>query len=86
MRQALLDALQGFEGTVVLVSHDRALLRSVCDAFWLVQQHRVDVFEGDLEDYQTLVLQQAKNPAAAVAAPGGGGGGGGVGHGGSKKK
>lgn len=68
MRQALLDALQGFEGTVVLVSHDRALLRSVCDAFWLVQQHRVDVFEGDLEDYQTLVLQQAKNPAAAVAA------------------
>ncbi len=68
MRQALLDALQGFEGTVVLVSHDRALLRSVCDAFWLVQQHHVSVFEGDLEDYQTLVLQQAKAPTAAVAA------------------
>jgi len=66
MRQALLDALQSFDGTVVLVSHDRALLRSVCDTFWLVQQHRVMPFDGDLEDYQALVLQTSKATAATA--------------------
>jgi len=66
MRQALLDALQSFDGTVVLVSHDRALLRSVCDTFWLVQQHRVMPFDGDLEDYQALVLQTGKATASTA--------------------
>ena len=48
-REALAVALNSFEGSVLLVSHDRALLRSVCDEFWLVSQGQVSSFEGDLE-------------------------------------
>ena len=51
-REALAMALNEFEGTVMLVSHDRALLRSVCDEFWLVSRGGVAPFDGDLEDYQ----------------------------------
>ena len=55
-REALGVALNEFEGTVLLVSHDRALLRSVCDEFWLVSRGGVSSFDGDLEDYQKSVL------------------------------
>jgi len=51
MRQALGDALQDFAGAMVIVSHDRHLLRTTCDELLLVDSHRVSPFEGDLEDY-----------------------------------
>ena len=59
-REALAVALNEFEGTVMLVSHDRALLRSVCDEFWLVSRGGVAPFDGDLDDYQRFLLDEAK--------------------------
>ncbi len=59
-REALAMALNEFEGTVMLVSHDRALLRAVCDEFWLVGRGRVQPFDGDLDDYQRYLLDEAK--------------------------
>ena len=59
-REALAMALNEFEGTVLLVSHDRALLRTVCDEFWLVGRGGVEPFEGDLDDYQRYLLDEAK--------------------------
>jgi len=59
-REALGMALNEFEGTVMLVSHDRALLRSVCDEFWLVGRGAVGPFDGDLDDYQRYLLDEAK--------------------------
>ncbi len=52
MREALTEALASFEGTVILVSHDRHLLRATVDEFWCVADHRVEPFDGDLEDYR----------------------------------
>ncbi|HKW83589.1 MAG TPA: ATP-binding cassette domain-containing protein [Burkholderiaceae bacterium] len=81
-REALSMALNEFEGTVMLVSHDRALLREVCDEFWLVAGGRVTPFDGDLDDYQRWLLEQSKEQARqasesakrerAEAAPSGG--------------
>jgi ATP-binding cassette subfamily F protein 3 len=59
-REALAMALNEFEGTVMLVSHDRALLRAVCDEFWLVGQGQVGPFDGDLDDYQRYLLDESK--------------------------
>jgi ATP-binding cassette subfamily F protein 3 len=59
-REALAVALNEFEGTLMLVSHDRALLRSVCDEFWLVGRGVVSDFDGDLDDYQRYLLDEAK--------------------------
>ncbi len=59
-REALAMALNEFEGTVMLVSHDRALLRSVCDEFWMVSRGGVEPFDGDLDDYQKYLLDEAK--------------------------
>jgi ATP-binding cassette, subfamily F, member 3 len=59
-REALSMALNEFEGTVMLVSHDRALLRAVCDEFWLVGRGKVESFDGDLDDYQRYLLDEAK--------------------------
>ena len=53
-------ALNEFEGTVMLVSHDRALLREVCDEFWLVTGGGVQPFDGDLDDYQKWLLEQSR--------------------------
>ena len=59
-REALAMALNEFEGTLMLVSHDRALLRSVCDEFWLVARSGLVSFDGDLDDYQRFLLDEAK--------------------------
>ncbi|WP_449441089.1 ABC-F family ATP-binding cassette domain-containing protein [Pseudomonas migulae] len=59
-REALAIALNQFDGSVMLVSHDRALLRSVCDEFWLVGRGEVVPFDGDLEDYQHYLLEESK--------------------------
>jgi ATP-binding cassette subfamily F protein 3 len=66
MRHSLITALQDFAGAVIVVSHDRGLLRSVCDQFWLVADGRVTDFEGDLEDYSNWLEKRgstASNPA-----------------------
>ncbi len=74
-REALSMALNEFEGTVMLVSHDRALLRAVCDEFWMVSQGGVAPFDGDLDDYQKYLLDHAKKmredakKASAAPAP-----------------
>src|SRR4051812_25440026 len=71
-REALSVALNEFEGTVMLVSHDRALLRSVCDEFWLVAHGGVQPFDGDLDEYQQYLLDEAKrlrDQARQAAAP-----------------
>ncbi len=67
-REALALALNGFEGALMLVSHDRALLRAVCEEFWLVGQGSVRPFEGDLDDYQRYLLELAQQRREAVAA------------------
>jgi ATP-binding cassette subfamily F protein 3 len=59
-REALSIALNEFEGTVMLVSHDRSLLRAVCDEFWLVSRGGIEPFDGDLDDYQRYLLEEAK--------------------------
>jgi ATP-binding cassette subfamily F protein 3 len=65
-REALSMALNEFEGTVMLVSHDRALLREVCDEFWLVAGGAVKPFDGDLDDYQRWLLEQSREQARAA--------------------
>jgi ATP-binding cassette, subfamily F, member 3 len=58
MRHALTLALQEFEGGVVLISHDRSLLRTTCDQFLLVANGKVSAFDGDIEDYAIWVAEQ----------------------------
>ena len=65
-REALSVALNEFEGTVMLVSHDRALLRAVCDEFWMVSRGGVEPFDGDLDDYQKYLLDEAKRQREAI--------------------
>jgi len=57
MRHALSIALQSFEGAMILVSHDRHLLRTVCDSLKLVSNGQVDDFTGDLDDYSKWLLE-----------------------------
>ena len=68
MRHSLITALQDFAGAVIVVSHDRGLLRSVCDQFWLVADGAVTDFEGDLEDYSNW-LEKRGSTASTPAAP-----------------
>jgi ATP-binding cassette subfamily F protein 3 len=68
-REALSVALNEFEGTVMLVSHDRALLRAVCDEFWMVSRGGISPFDGDLDDYQRFLLDEAKRLKALAATP-----------------
>jgi ATP-binding cassette subfamily F protein 3 len=79
MRQALTVALQSFEGGLIVVSHDRHLIKSVADSLWLVADGKLSEFAGDLDDYQQWLRsrgapQQAappgKSAAAKTAAPG----------------
>ncbi|MDE1184842.1 ATP-binding cassette domain-containing protein [Paraburkholderia sp.] len=67
-REALAMALNEFEGTVMLVSHDRALLRAVCDEFWLVTKGGVEPFDGDLDDYQQFLRDEARRMRDEAAA------------------
>ncbi len=58
MRQALTEALVDFQGALVIVSHDRHLLRSTVDEFYLVHDKKVEEFLGDIEDYQKWLTQE----------------------------
>jgi ATP-binding cassette subfamily F protein 3 len=68
MRQALAVALQDYEGAVVLVSHDRHLLRTVADEFVIVHQGRAMPFDGDLDDYARWLDETGAAHAAGVQA------------------
>ncbi len=68
-REALSIALNEFEGTVMLVSHDRALLRETCDEFWLVAKGKVEPFDGDLDDYQKWLLDVSRAAARGQPIP-----------------
>jgi len=65
MRHALTLALQQYEGAVMLVSHDRHLLRNTVDEFLLVAGGKVESFDGDLEDYRKLLFAQREEPQEA---------------------
>ncbi|MBB5320891.1 ATP-binding cassette subfamily F protein 3 [Marinobacter oulmenensis] len=64
MRQALTMALQNFDGAIVVVSHDRHLLRNTVDEFWLVADGTVGEYEGDLEDYERWLADRRKDDEA----------------------
>ena len=68
-REALSVALNEFEGSVMLVSHDRSLLREVCDEFWLVTSGGVMPFDGDLDDYQKWLLDVSRANARGLPPP-----------------
>jgi ATP-binding cassette subfamily F protein 3 len=70
MRLALSTALQDFQGAMVVVSHDRHLLRTVTDRFLLVADGRVEPFDGDLEDYRARVQEERQRSTTGT---GGGG-------------
>ncbi|MPZ32974.1 MAG: ATP-binding cassette domain-containing protein [Rhodospirillales bacterium] len=77
-RASLVDAINDFDGAVVLVSHDTHLVKMVADQLWLVAGGKVTPFEGDIDDYQAKLLRERGNgngkaakreePAAAAAA------------------
>ncbi len=59
MREALAVALQNYNGALIIVSHDRGLLRTVVDKFWLIENQQLQPFSGDLEDYAAYLKEQA---------------------------
>lgn len=66
MRHALTVALQDYEGALVIVSHDRHLLRTTTDQLFLVAHQRVKLYEGDLDDYRQWLLEEKKNAEAQL--------------------
>jgi len=67
MRDALTIALEEYTGAVVIVSHDRSLIRAVADELWLVADGEAKLFDGDLEDYKSWI--ETRRPSAAAAQP-----------------
>ncbi|MBV6305997.1 ATP-binding cassette domain-containing protein [Candidimonas humi] len=68
-REALAAALAEFPGSVLLVSHDRHLLRTTVDSFWIVADGAVREFDGDLEDYRDWLAQRGAQARAEARAP-----------------
>jgi len=71
-REALVEALNAFEGAVVLISHDRHLVEATADRLWLVAEGTVRAFDGDVDDYRRLLLatssdREPDRPAARTA-------------------
>ncbi len=64
-RRALLDALNDYEGAVILITHDRSLMELVADRLWLAADGHVKPFTGDMDDYAKLVLDRARVAARA---------------------
>ena len=59
-RRALLDALNDYEGAVILITHDRSLIELVADRLWLTADGRIKPFAGDMDDYARFILERAK--------------------------
>ena len=66
-RRALMEALNGYEGAVLLITHDRSLMELVADRLWLAADGTIAPFEGDMEAYVRLVLDRAKTVAREQA-------------------
>jgi ATP-binding cassette, subfamily F, member 3 len=64
-RRALLDALNDYQGAVILITHDRSLMELVADRLWLAADNTVTPFDGDMDDYARLVLERARNGGVA---------------------
>jgi ATP-binding cassette subfamily F protein 3 len=64
-RQALKQALNEFEGAIILITHDWDLLEATVDTLWLVADAKVMVFDGDLQDYRRVLLSPKTSPKAA---------------------
>jgi ATP-binding cassette, subfamily F, member 3 len=64
-REALTVALSSFGGALIVVSHDRHLLRATSDQLWLVHEGRLQPFDGDLDDYAAWVMERRRAPARA---------------------
>jgi ATP-binding cassette, subfamily F, member 3 len=75
-RRALLDALNDYEGAVILITHDRSLIELVADRLWLTADGRVKPFAGDMDDYARFVIERAKLGSAPSQAANGSGGAG----------
>ncbi len=78
MREALTEALLGYSGALVVISHDRHLLRNTVDEFWRVHDGKVEAFDGTLDDYHQLMKSQpvavanhsdSTQTSAALSAP-----------------
>jgi ATP-binding cassette subfamily F protein 3 len=69
MRQALALALQDYEGAMVLVSHDRHLLRAVADELIIVDRGQAKPFDGDLEDYARWFMQREQQEEGEITSP-----------------
>ncbi len=69
MREALAEALNDFTGALVLVAHDRSLIRTCCDTLLLVHDGCVEPFNGDLDDYARFLAKRDATPALAKSAP-----------------
>jgi len=69
MRLTLSTALQAYEGAMVIISHDRHLLRTVTDQFYLVHAGQLTPFEGDLDDYRQYLQQETKQQLQATDSP-----------------
>jgi ATP-binding cassette subfamily F protein 3 len=63
-RRALLDALNDYQGAVILITHDRSLMELVADRLWLAADGTVKPFDGDMDDYARFVLDRAKGSSA----------------------
>ncbi len=70
-REALVQALNAFEGAVVLVSHDPSMVERVADRLWLVSDGGCDVFEGDLDAYRRHIIEQRRKEKRAEKKSGG---------------
>ncbi|HEX2146196.1 MAG TPA: ABC transporter ATP-binding protein, partial [Pseudorhizobium sp.] len=55
-RRALIEALNDYDGAVILISHDRHLIEATVDRLWLVNEGTVKPFEGDLDEYRDLII------------------------------
>ena len=64
-RRALLDALNEYQGAVILITHDRSLMELVADRLWLAADNTVAPFDGDMDDYARFVLDRARGGTAA---------------------
>ncbi len=65
-RAALIEALNDYQGAVILVSHDRYLLEACADRLWLVDEGTVKAFAGDMDDYKKYVLDKANGTKTAA--------------------
>jgi ATP-binding cassette subfamily F protein 3 len=64
-RRALLDALNDYEGAVILITHDRSLMELVADRLWLAADGSIKPFDGDMDDYAKFVIDRARVAARA---------------------